>query len=107
MLRAPGQLSEQHMPSIVQVTERGTTILDVPHFETGVVARVLPSRAGIQRLLVEVGGRERRAAAYPALVGPLAPGDRVVVNTTAVDLSLGTGGEDFVLWALGRTTAGT
>lgn len=79
----------------------------MPHFETGVVARVLPSRAGIQRLLVDVGGRERRAAAYPSLVGPLAPGDRVVVNTTAVDLSLGTGGEDFVLWALGRSSAGT
>ncbi|MGH9284008.1 MAG: DUF3866 family protein, partial [Acidimicrobiales bacterium] len=28
------------------------------------------------------------------------------VNTTAADLSLGTGGEDFVLWPIGRTSGG-
>ncbi|HEY8200226.1 MAG TPA: DUF3866 family protein [Actinomycetota bacterium] len=89
------------------MVDRGTTILGVPHFETGTVARVLPSRGGIQRLVVDIGGAERRAAAYPSLVGPLAPGDRVVVNTTALDLALGTGGEDFVLWPVGRSSAGT
>jgi Protein of unknown function (DUF3866) len=87
--------------------DRGTTIRNVPHFETGTVARVLPSRGGIQRLVVDIRGQQRRAAAYPSLTGPLEPGDRVVVNTTAVDLSLGTGGEDFVLWPLGRSSAGT
>jgi hypothetical protein len=85
---------------------RGTTIRNVPHFETGTVAQVLPSRGGIQRLVVDVAGRERPAASYPTLVGPLEAGDRVVVNTTAVDLSLGTGGEDFVLWPLGRSSGG-
>jgi hypothetical protein len=79
----------------------------VPHFETGTVARVVSSSPGIQRLVVEVQGRERRASAYPSLTGPLEAGDRVVVNTTAVDLALGTGGEDFVLWPLGRRSAGT
>ena len=36
------------------------------------------------------------------LVGPVAVGDRVVVNTTAVDLALGTGGWDVVHWNLSR-----
>ena len=38
------------------------------------------------------------------LVGPVAAGDRVVVNTTAVDLGLGTGGWHVVHWNLGATS---
>jgi hypothetical protein len=37
------------------------------------------------------------AVAYPALVGPLRAGDRVLLNTTAVTLELGTGGAHFVV----------
>jgi hypothetical protein len=37
------------------------------------------------------------AIAYTALSGPIAPGDRVLLNTTAVDLGLGTGGWHFVI----------
>ncbi|PFG35580.1 uncharacterized protein DUF3866 [Flavimobilis soli] len=37
-------------------------------------------------------GSELRALAYPALVGRPAEGDRVLLNTTALDRSLGTGG---------------
>ncbi|HEY8450460.1 MAG TPA: DUF3866 family protein, partial [Bacillota bacterium] len=36
------------------------------------------------------------------LLGPLAPGDVVVVNTSARRLELGTGGLDFVYWVEGR-----
>src|ERR687888_2176230 len=36
------------------------------------------------------------AVVYPALVGPVGLGDRVLVNTTAVELGLGTGGVHFV-----------
>ncbi|MGH2769253.1 MAG: DUF3866 family protein [Actinomycetota bacterium] len=57
-------------------------------------------------MTVLVGDQERRAAAFTDITGPLCCGDRVVVNTTAVDLALGTGGEDFVLWNLEATTAG-
>lgn len=39
-----------------------------------------------------------------ALFGPLAPGDAVVLNTTARRLGLGTGGLDFVHWVEGRAT---
>ena len=38
-----------------------------------------------------------RAIAYPDLVGPVGPGDRVLLNTTAVELGLGTGGLHFVV----------
>ena len=42
-------------------------------------------------------GTEGRAVCYPALCGPCVEGDRVLLNTTAVDLALGTGGLHFVV----------
>jgi hypothetical protein len=47
-------------------------------------------------LTVKVGDEERRAWADPALVGPAEEGDEVIVNTEALDLSLGSGGFDVV-----------
>jgi hypothetical protein len=41
---------------------------------------------------VSVDGTSLRALAYPALTGRPQPGDRVLLNTTALDLGLGTGG---------------
>jgi hypothetical protein len=41
--------------------------------------------------------RTRRALAYPALVGRPEPGDTVLLNTTALDLGLGTGGYAMVI----------
>ena len=78
----------------------------MPRFATGVVARVLTERRGVVRLVVRLGAEERRATGFADILGPVAPGDRVVVNTTAVDLGLGSGGEDFVLWNLERPAAG-
>ena len=46
--------------------------------------------------------RARRAYALTQLTGPVAVGDRVVVNTTAVELGLGTGGWHVVHWNLDR-----
>ncbi len=45
----------------------------------------------------EVDGKPQRAIAYPELTGELRVGDRVWLNTTAVALSLGTGGTHFVV----------
>ena len=42
-------------------------------------------------------GGQVRALAYPALTGRPQPGDRVLVNTTALDLGLGTGGYALVV----------
>jgi hypothetical protein len=70
----------------------------MPRFKTGVVTALLSEREGLQR--VEVDGRP--AYVLTQLIGPVAAGDRVVVNTTAVDLGLGSGGWDVVHWCLAR-----
>jgi len=55
---------------------------------------MLEERPGLQRVDTERG----RAYALTQLTGPVAVGDRVVLNTTAVDLGLGTGGWHVVHW---------
>jgi len=47
------------------------------------------------------GGARGVAIGYTSLVGEVAAGDRVLLNTTAVDLGLGTGGSHFVVCRLG------
>lgn len=74
----------------------------MPRFATGVIVKLLASRPGVARCLIKVGGEERHATAFTDITGSIEPGDRVVVNTTAVDLGLGTGGQDFILWNLER-----
>jgi hypothetical protein len=54
-------------------------------------------RPGAIELEVEVEGGRAPAIAYPSLTGPVAAGDRVLLNTTAVDLGLGTGGFHLVV----------
>jgi Protein of unknown function (DUF3866) len=63
----------------------------------GVVVSIDRVRPGALELLVEVDGAKAPAIAYPELTGPVSPGDRVVVNTGAVALGLGTGGVHFVI----------
>jgi hypothetical protein len=60
---------------------------------------MISERAGLQRVELDGG---RRAYVLTQLIGPVSVGDRVVVNTTAVDLGLGTGGWDVVHWNLSR-----
>jgi hypothetical protein len=70
----------------------------VPSYRTGRVTGVLAARRGLQRVETEVG----RAYVLTQLTGDVAVGDEVVVNTTAVDLGLGTGGWHVVHWNLSR-----
>ena len=70
----------------------------MPTFRTGTVTEVLEERPGLQRVLVD----GERAYVVTAQVGPVAVGDEVVFNTTAVDLGLGTGGWHVVHWNLAR-----
>ncbi|HKE98751.1 MAG TPA: DUF3866 family protein, partial [Actinomycetes bacterium] len=65
----------------------------------GRVLSVSAQRPGVRELRVWVEGDEQEAAAlsYDDLTGPAAPGDRVVLNTTAVALGLGTGGFHLVM----------
>ena len=70
----------------------------MPSYRTGTVTSILLERPGLQR--VEVDGQ--RAYVLTQLIGTVAVGDRVVMNTTAVDLDLGTGGWHVVHWNLER-----
>ncbi|MEO7837119.1 MAG: DUF3866 family protein, partial [Acidimicrobiales bacterium] len=61
---------------------------------------LLSEREGLQRVDLDSG---RRAYVLTQLIGSVAVGDSVVVNTTAVELGLGTGGWDIVHWNLARS----
>src|SRR4051794_15024346 len=74
----------------------------MPAYRTGVVVTLRQERDGLQKVDVELDGTGARAYVLTQLTGPVAPGDRVVLNTTAVDLDLGTGGWHFVHWNLER-----
>jgi hypothetical protein len=68
----------------------------------GVVRVVTASRPGAQELEVELDGTVAPAISYPELSGEVGPGDHVLLNTTAQELELGTGGVHFVIAIEGR-----
>jgi hypothetical protein len=70
----------------------------VPAYRTGTVTRLLSERPGLQRVDTDAG----RAYVLTQVTGGVEVGDRVVLNTTAVDLGLGTGGWHVVHWNLAR-----
>lgn len=74
----------------------------MPNFKTGVISGVSESLEGLIRVEVKVGEKTRSATNFTAITGPAEVGDRVVLNTTSIDMDLGTGGHDFVLWNLER-----
>jgi hypothetical protein len=64
---------------------------------TGRIIREIFARPGIQGWVVLVEDREEKCISYPALSGELAPGDEVLLNTTAQSLKLGSGGYHYVI----------
>lgn len=70
----------------------------MPSFRTGTVTSVTSERPGLQRVETDLG----RAYVLTQLTGPVTPGDEVILNTTAVELGLGTGGWHVVHWNLSR-----
>ena len=71
----------------------------MPSYRSALVTDILEERPGLQRVLV---GDGERAYVLTQQIGPVAVGDEVVFNTTAVDLGLGTGGWHVVHWNLTR-----
>ncbi|MCW3096876.1 MAG: hypothetical protein JWL77_2494 [Chthonomonadaceae bacterium] len=76
----------------------------------GVVESITAERPGAQELLVRVDtpadseeGDLRPALNLTTLAGRIAVGERVLLNTVAVEMSLGTGGQDFVVTGLERS----
>lgn len=72
----------------------------------GTLVEVDAPASGAQRMTVLLDGESEptRAIAYPSLAGECFSGNRVLCNTTAVDLALGTGGEHFVVARAGDGT---
>jgi hypothetical protein len=76
----------------------------------GVVESITAERPGAQELQVRVDtpADSAQSAMRPALnlttlTGRIAVGERVLLNTVAVEMSLGTGGQDFVVTGLERS----
>jgi 8-oxo-dGTP pyrophosphatase MutT (NUDIX family) len=69
----------------------------VIRWRSGEVSALGLSWPGAQELSVTVAGRTVRALAYPELTGLPEPGDRVLLNTSALELGLGTGGYALVV----------
>lgn len=69
----------------------------MPSFETHRVVEILGERPGLQRVSFD---NTTRAYNLTFLTGRVEVGDEVVVNTTAVELGLGTGGWHVVHWNL-------
>ncbi len=89
----------------------------MPSFRTATVVALLDERRGLQRVEVTFAPGEEagppgsspgvgksRAYVLTELTGPVAVGDPVVLNTTAIELGLGSGGWHVVHWNLARTT---
>jgi len=74
----------------------------MPTFRIGTVSEIIGERPGLQRVRVTGVDEGDRAYSLTELTGPLAVGDQVVMNTTAVDLGLGTGGWHVVHWNLAQ-----
>ena len=75
----------------------------MPTFRTAKVTQILAERSGLQRVRVRFADPDQRgdrAYVLTELTGRVAVDDDVIVNTTAVDLGLGTGGWHFVHWNL-------
>jgi hypothetical protein len=69
----------------------------VIRWRDGEVVEVTSRRAGAIEVRVATADGELAALAYPDLVGEPVPGDRVLLNITAVALGLGTGGYALVV----------
>lgn len=67
-------------------------------YEKGIVLEIQEENEDISWLIVEINGKEQKAVNYVDLTGYSNIGDKVVLNTTAIELSLGTGGQHFVIY---------
>ncbi|MDQ3733604.1 MAG: DUF3866 family protein [Actinomycetota bacterium] len=77
------------------------------HWRVGEVISTGREWNGALELEVSVHGAPVQAIAYPTLVGIPEPGDAVLLNTTALDLQLGTGGYAMVVAIPSRLPEGT
>lgn len=65
--------------------------------KVGIVKSIVDSNQELEDLRVDINGEIQMAYNYPKITGKINIGDEVILNTTAVELSLGTGGYHFVI----------
>ena len=58
----------------------------------GQVIEIIKSTNELDDIRVSINGNIEKAYNYPIITGGISVGDEVILNTTAVELSLGTGG---------------
>ena len=63
----------------------------------GKVESIVDQNGELDDIRVSINGNIQRAYNYPKITGNINVGDEVLLNTTAVELSLGTGGYHFVI----------
>lgn len=63
----------------------------------GIVEDIVDKSENIDDIRVNINGEVQRAYNFPKMTGKINIGDKVLLNTTAVELSLGTGGYHFVI----------
>ena len=63
----------------------------------GIVESIVEQNGELDDIRVKLNGEIQRAYNYPKITGTINLGDEVLLNTTAVELSLGTGGYHFVI----------
>jgi hypothetical protein len=70
------------------------------HIQVGIITHILDDCQEVQLVTVEHEGKKSKAMNFPLLTKGVKIGDKVLINTTAVDLDLGTGGCHFILYCL-------
>ena len=63
----------------------------------GIVESIVDKDENLEDIRVNINGNIQKAYNYPKMTGNVNVGDEVILNTTAVELSLGTGGYHFVI----------
>ena len=63
----------------------------------GLVKSITKETKDITQVIVEVAGNDYPAVNFNEITGTVSTGDKVLLNTTAVELNLGTGGSHFVM----------
>lgn len=66
----------------------------------GKVIKVINRLEGRTDVLVNIDNKDEKAINYDYLTGEIREGDDIILNTTAVELNLGTGGYHFVIYNL-------
>lgn len=67
------------------------------NIKAGIIKEIIDKRNNVIEVIVDINNKSERAIAYKMFLNDIKKGDKVILNTTAKDLNLGTGGYHFVI----------